>query len=71
MYQKGDDQIDKEFLKFEKELFDAGYVLDRVRGSHHVYKKGNHTISVNHHPNKMVLRRLRKELYEYESSYNK
>lgn len=40
-----------------------GYKLDpnRGKGSHMIYRKGNRTISIGDHYNKMVIKRLIKE----------
>ena len=35
-----------------KLLYKNGWVLDRIKGSHHIYKKDNNTISVPVHGNK-------------------
>ena len=49
------------YRKFVRLLLDNGYAKVRTHGSHTLYSNGTNTISINNHPNKMVIRRLIKE----------
>ena len=46
---------------FEKLLINNGFSLQRVKGSHFIYKNGTDLISVPKNLNKMISRRLIKE----------
>lgn len=50
-----------DFRKYTKMLNANGYHASRESGSHVVFHKGNKSISVNRHLNKMVARRIVKE----------
>lgn len=47
--------------EFEKLLINSGFLLQRVRGSHFIYKNGTDLISVPKNLNKMICQRLIKE----------
>jgi len=49
------------FRDAEKILIKNGFTLERIRGSHHYYTKGNQTAVINLKLNKMVWRRVKKE----------
>lgn len=53
-----------EIRKFKNQLSKLGFVPDRTNGSHTVYKNETtgQTIMLNRKLNKMVMRRLRKEV---------
>ncbi len=57
----------KEFLEFTKELEAMGYRRTRSKGSHFIYVHpiSGHVVSVNKDINKMVEKRLRKEIENY------
>lgn len=57
----------REFLDFVKELEGMGYRRSRIKGSHYIYvhPTSGHVVSVNKDLNKMVARRLRKEMNNY------
>lgn len=57
----------REFLDFVKELEGMGYRRSRIKGSHYIYvhQTSGHVISVNKDLNKMVAKRLRKEMNNY------
>ena len=50
-------------IEFKALMKRNGFVVQpgRGKGSHTVYKKGNRTLSIGHHYNKMVIKRLIKE----------
>lgn len=54
-------------IDFERIMKKNGYtrVVGRGKGSHTVYSNGTRTISIGHHYNKMVIKRLIKE-YDLE-----
>lgn len=47
--------------EFNKLLADNGFTLERIRGSHYIYKRGSEEVVTNKNPNKMMTRRLIKE----------
>ena len=51
------------YRKFAQLLKRNGYVLARRSNgtSHHIFTNGKNTISINNHPNKMLVKRLIKE----------
>lgn len=49
------------FREFVIILNKNGYVLVRTSGSHHIFKNGTNTITINRNPNRMIVRRLIKE----------
>ena len=53
--------MNSDFRLFTIKLRKNGYYKIRTRGSHFIYSNGVNEISINHHPNKMVIRRLTKE----------
>lgn len=53
--------MNSDFRLFTIKLRRNGYYKIRTRGSHFIYSNGVNEISINHHPNKMVIRRLTKE----------
>ena len=53
---------------FEKLLINNGFSLQRVKGSHFIYKNGTDLISVPKNLNKMISRRLIKEYHLAEVS---
>lgn len=53
---------------FEKLLISKGFSLQRVKGSHFIYKNGTDLISVPKNLNKMISRRLIKEYHLAEVS---
>ena len=62
----------REFLDFVKELEGMGYRRSRIKGSHYIYvhPTSGHVVSVNKDLNKMVARRLRKEMNNYAECDN-
>ncbi len=52
----------REFREFCKILIENGYEQKRVKGSHYIFSNGEKTIAVNKDLNKMVERRLIKEI---------
>jgi len=54
----------KEFLDFVREVERRGYRRERSKGSHFVYVNPNsgHSVSINKDLNKMVAKRLLKEI---------
>lgn len=54
--------------EFSKLLFKNGYILNRVKGSHFIYKKDTTIISVPKDLNKMISIRLIKEYHLAEVS---
>ena len=48
---------------FEKLLINNGFSLQRVKGSHFIYKNGTDLISVPKNLNKLISRRLIKEYH--------
>ena len=54
--------------EFSKLLFENGYILKRVKGSHFIYKKDTTIISVPKDLNKMISLRLIKEYHLAEVS---
>jgi len=53
---------------FEKLLISNGFSLQRVKGSHFIYKNGSDLISVPKNLNKMISHRLIKEYHLAEVS---
>lgn len=53
----------KEFstMEFERIIRNNGFVFDRQRGDHKIYKRKGETVVLNKNLNKMVARRLIKE----------
>lgn len=49
---------------FRKKLEQNEYKLVRQKGDHLIYKRGGHTLSVPYQLNKMIERRLRKEVIQ-------
>lgn len=47
--------------EFEKMLINNGFLLQRIKGSHFIYKNGTDLISVPKNLNKMIGQRLIKE----------
>ena len=48
----------------EKLLFENGFILDRQRGSHRIYKKDNKRMVIPHHSGKILHPKIIKELFE-------
>lgn len=48
----------------EKLLFDNGFILDRQKGSHRIYKKDNKRMVIPHHSGKILHPKIIKELFE-------
>lgn len=48
----------------EKLLFDNGFILDRQKGSHRIYKKDNRRMVIPHHSGKILHPKIIKELFE-------
>lgn len=57
----------REFLDFVKELEGMGYRRSRIKGSHYIYvhPTSGHVVSVNKDINRMVEKRLKKEIENY------
>lgn len=49
---------------FRKKLEKNGYALVRTKGDHLIYKREGHTLSVPYSLNKMIERRLKKEIIQ-------
>ena len=52
----------KALREFEPLLRNNGYKLKRIKGSHYIYSNGKHTVAVNKDLNRMVKKRLVKEM---------
>ena len=48
----------------EKLLFENGFILDRQKGSHRIYKKDNKRMVIPHHGGKILHPKIIKELFE-------
>ena len=48
----------------EKLLFDNGFVLDRQKGSHRIYKKDNKRMVIPFHTSKILYPKIIKELFD-------
>ncbi|EKV57953.1 type II toxin-antitoxin system HicA family toxin [Brachyspira hampsonii] len=48
----------------EKILYDNGFILDRQKGSHRIYKKNNKRMVIPYHGNKILHPKIIKELFE-------
>ena len=48
----------------EKLLFENGFILDRQKGSHRIYKKDNKRMVIPHHSGKILHPKIIKELFE-------
>ena len=48
----------------EKLLFEYGFVLDRQKGSHRIYKKENQRMVLPHHVDEVLHPKIVKELFE-------
>lgn len=48
----------------EKLLFDNGFIVDRQKGSHRIYKKDNKRMVIPHHSGKILHPKIIKELFE-------
>ncbi|TXJ48185.1 type II toxin-antitoxin system HicA family toxin [Brachyspira aalborgi] len=48
----------------EKLLFENGFILDRQRGSHRIYKKDNKRMVIPYHSGKILHPKIIKELFE-------
>ena len=48
----------------EKLLFENGFILDRQKGSHRIYKKYNKRMVIPHHSGKILHPKIIKELFE-------
>lgn len=48
----------------EKLLFDNGFVLDRQKGSHRIYKKDNKRMLIPFHTSKILHPKIIKELFD-------
>lgn len=48
----------------EKLLFDNGFVLDRQKGSHRIYKKDNKRMVIPFHTSKILHPKIIKELFD-------
>ena len=49
------------FRDAQRILFKNGFVLDRIKGSHHYYVKGKQRVVINMKLNRMVWLRIKKE----------
>ena len=49
------------FKDAQRILINNGFVLDRIRGSHYYYVRGNHSVAINLKLNRMVWQRIKKE----------
>ena len=49
------------FRDAQRILINNGFVLDRIRGSHHYYVRGNYSVAINLKLNRMVWQRIKKE----------
>ncbi|WP_273404144.1 type II toxin-antitoxin system HicA family toxin [Campylobacter avium] len=45
-------------------LFKSGFLVDRQKGSHRIYKKGFYKIVIPHHSGKILHPKIVKELFE-------
>jgi len=45
-------------------LFEYGFILDRQKGSHRIYKKENQRIVIPHHVGEVLHPKIVKELFE-------
>lgn len=54
----------------EKLLFEKGFVLDRQKGSHRIYKKENKRMVIPYHSGKILHPKIIKELFEILSDNN-
>ena len=48
----------------EKLLFENGFILDRQKGSHRIYKKDSKRMVIPHHSGKILHPKIIKELFE-------
>ena len=48
----------------EKLLFENGFILDRQKGSHRIYKKDGKRMVIPHHSGKILHPKIIKELFE-------
>jgi predicted RNA binding protein YcfA (HicA-like mRNA interferase family) len=48
----------------EKLLFQYGFILDRQKGSHRIYKKANNRMVIPHHAGEILHLKIIKELFE-------
>jgi predicted RNA binding protein YcfA (HicA-like mRNA interferase family) len=48
----------------EKMLFEAGFELIRIRGSHHIYKRESNRVVVPHHSGKILHPKIVKQVIE-------
>ena len=48
----------------EKLLFENGFILDRQKGSHRIYKKDNKRMVIPYHSGKILHPKIIKELFE-------
>ena len=53
-----------EFREMVRELREKGYEEKRRAGSHVIFSNGNHSVTINLKLNKMVAKRIRKEIEE-------
>ena len=44
--------------EFKRLLMDNGFTLERTKGDHYIYKRGNDTVVATKKPNKMMIRRM-------------
>jgi predicted RNA binding protein YcfA (HicA-like mRNA interferase family) len=48
----------------EKLLFQYGFMLERQKGSHRIYRKENHRMVIPHHAGEILHPKIIKELFE-------
>lgn len=48
----------------ERLLFKSGFLVDRQKGSHRIYKKGFYKMVIPHHSGKILHPKIVKELFE-------
>ena len=49
------------FRDAERILLNNGFKLERIKGSHHYYSKGDKKVTINLNLNRMVWQRIKKE----------
>ena len=58
------------FAQVEKVLLQEGFILDRIAGSHHVFKKGSVTFAIPVHQNKVKAVYVKRAVELIEETYN-
>jgi len=54
----------------EKLLLDAGFIIDRQKGSHRIYVKNSCRMVIPHHPGKILHPKIVKELFKILENCN-